>query len=98
MLFTCRKTNGYILAACRRANCEWFIECDRFCNCTFIAAYFGPFSNADIGLIMNLTGERVRQIEYSAIQKLSTMHENGEIEPIEFDDPPSLFEESLEYL
>jgi hypothetical protein len=47
---------------------------------------------------MNLTGERVRQIEYSAIQKLSTMHENGEIEPIEFDDPPSLFEESLEYL
>lgn len=98
MLFTCKQTNKYILKRCSCPTCEWYIKCSKFCDCSIIAAHFGPFSNADIGSMMEITGERVRQIESSAIQKLIKMCSNGEIEPIEFEDPPSLFEESLEYM
>ena len=98
MLFICKKTNRYIVQKCNCPDCEWNIKCNKFCDCSIVAAHFGPFSNVDIGMMMSITGERVRQIESNAIRKLSMKHLKGEIEPIEFDDPPSLFEESLEYM
>jgi hypothetical protein len=82
-LFVCRKTNNYVLSICGDDKCDWFISCEKFCNCTFVAAHFGPFSNAEIGAMMNVTGERIRQIEMRTIEKLKVMKENGLLPKIE---------------
>lgn len=84
-LFTCRNTNNYILAICDQKECDWFIDCRKFCNCTFVASHYGPFSNAEVGLMMNLTGERVRQIERKTLLKLKDMKEQGLLPHVEFD-------------
>lgn len=96
MLFICKRTNEYILKRCSYPMCVWYIKCSKFCDCSIVAAHFGPFSNADIGSMMCITRERVRQIESSAIRKLSVMVEKGILPKIEFDDPPSLFDMELE--
>lgn len=69
-LFTCREKETYILDVCENKECAWYINCDCFCNCTFVAAHFGPFSYAEMGRMMNLSGEWVRKIEQGALDKL----------------------------
>lgn len=82
-LFTCKQTNRYILFPCRNANCNWYLHSEQFCNCTFIAAYFGPFTLLEVGIMMNLSRERVRQIEENALAKLKRLKEQGVItEPV----------------
>lgn len=93
-LFSCKKTNKYILFACEDSSCDWYLNSHQFCNCTFIAAYFGPFTNSEVGAMIGLSGERVRQIEEHAIEKLKRMKERGRIvEPVIEEEPEFILPE-----
>jgi hypothetical protein len=43
-----------------------------YCNCSFLASEVGTHTLAEIGIMMDVSRERVRQIETIAIQKLRT--------------------------
>lgn len=95
-LFVCRESNKFILSICMKTNCEWFVHCDKFCNCTFVAAHYGPFSNAEIGVMMRLSGERIRKIEQKTLEKLKVMKEQGAIPHMEFKDDEDFYQEGVE--
>jgi hypothetical protein len=85
-LFFCKKSNKSILKACVKEDCEWFIHCTQFCNCTFVAASFGPFSNTEIGIMMHYSGEWVRQIEQTTLKRLKEMKIQGTLPGLELND------------
>jgi hypothetical protein len=68
--YKCRKTGGAVIEICRDSACEWFVKREGFFNCTWVACHFGPFTLEEVGSMMGVTRERIRQIEYKALQKL----------------------------
>jgi hypothetical protein len=68
--FKCKKRRHYISEICQDTICEWSLKNESFFNCTWVACNFGPFTLEEVGLMMGVTRERIRQIEAKALIKL----------------------------
>jgi len=55
---------------CRRSQCPWWVNSDIYMNCSFLASQASAHTLSEIGSMMGISRERVRQIESIAIRKL----------------------------
>lgn len=55
---------------CDASTCHWWINGGAYHNCCFLAAEIGEHTLAEIGDMMGVSRERIRQIEELALRKL----------------------------
>lgn len=77
--YSCKKQGGSVTETCRDNTCEWFVKNEIFMNCTWVACDFGPFTLEEVGVMMGVTRERIRQIEAKALKKLQHQKRKGQL-------------------
>ena len=55
---------------CKNEKCRAWFKCDKYNNCSILAAKDGPMTLQVIGDLFNLTRMRICQIEKNAISKI----------------------------
>lgn len=70
-IYRCRADSHLIKEECGKSNCVWWIDFDKYLNCTWVACNFGPFSYSVVGKMLGVTSERIRQIESKALKKIN---------------------------
>lgn len=68
--YKCKKNGVPVIEICVDRTCEWSLKQESFFNCTWVACNYGPFTLEEVGDMMGVTRERIRQIEAKAILKL----------------------------
>ena len=69
---TCFKEHQKYKSSCKKQECRHWISCDKFQNCSILAANKGPLTLQEIGDIFGVTRMRICQIEKTVIKKLSS--------------------------
>jgi hypothetical protein len=68
--YKCKKKGASIIDICEDTLCEWRLKSEKYLNCTWVACNFGPFTLEEVGAMLGVTRERIRQIEAAAIIRL----------------------------
>ena len=82
--YKCKKKGVSVIEICKDTTCECRLKKEAFLNCTWVACNYGPFTLEEVGDMMGVTRERIRQIEAKAIKKLQ--HKNRREKLIDFMD------------
>ena len=70
MDFPCSKVKGYNWERCLEKGCKYWIPSAKYGNCELVAMENAPLTLREIAEILEVSPERVRQIEEGALRKL----------------------------
>ena len=65
-----RALGAYPSDVCDRTTCKWFVRNTYYNNCAWIGYEMGNHTLEEVGFMLGVTRERVRQIEAKALRKL----------------------------